>query len=151
MPTTPFLATKKCQGTSFTSIEMFHTLTPRSSRAFEAPTNEMNVEMKGKCWWWMGWQITQPGHETGNAEETGKKKRNTNTNAPSPERANPERAREKTDGRRAQHRPEEGGQKRLKHPTVQGESQTYFGTQRTQTWLRERARGHAWDRGPMGK
>ena len=49
MLTTPFLATKKCQGTSFTSIEMFHTLTPRSSRAFEAPTNEMNVEMKGKC------------------------------------------------------------------------------------------------------
>ena len=111
MPTTPFLATKKCQGTSFTSIEMFDTLAPRSSRAFEAPTNEMNVEMKGK-WRWVDdeWDDKLLNRDTRRGtQKRQEKKGNTNTNARSPERANPERAREKTDGRRAQHRPEEGG------------------------------------------
>ena len=48
----PSPCNKNHEGTSFTSIEMFHTHTPSSSvffrlRLFKAPTSEMKVKIKG--------------------------------------------------------------------------------------------------------
>ena len=63
--------------------------------------------------------ISSPGHETGKAKEE-RKKENANTSTPSPERANPERARNKkrrTDNGPNTDQREGGGRKRLTQPT----------------------------------
>ena len=66
---------------------------------------------------------------------------NTNINTPSPEGANPERAREKKSGRTTgQTQTRGGGADGSAWHNLQGESQTYLGTRRTQTWPREGAR-----------
>ena len=73
----------------------------------------------------------------GNAKEEGTEK--THTNTPGPERANPERAREKKNGgrRTKTKRTAEGGrQKRLNHPN-KAKPNAYLRTRRTQTYLRK--------------
>ena len=69
-------------------------------------------------------------------------RRNTNTNTPSPERANPERAREKkSGGRRTTNQTSGGGggQKRLNKPD-KAKPNAYLSTSRTRTYLERGAR-----------
>ena len=91
-----------------------------------------------------GYEMTNylTGTRDGERKRGKEKRKNANTNTPSPERANPwkGKGKEQADGRRAKHRPEEGGADGSAWHNLQGESQTYLGTRRTQTGPREGAR-----------
>ena len=79
-----------------------------------------------------------PGGERKRREE----RENTNTNTPGPERANPERAREKKSGGRRttnQTKGGGGGQKRLNKPN-RAKPKAYLSTSRTKTYLKGGAR-----------
>ena len=110
------LATKKYQGTSFTSIDMFQTHTARSSRTFQAPTNEMKVKMKG-IWRWDDDENEMTNYLTGTRGGE-RKRRKENKETPTPthlaQSGQPSKSKGKeiADRRRTKHRPEEGGPER---------------------------------------
>ena len=117
---------KKCQGRSFTSFQMFHThaplprgfLRPRRMRwrwNWKEHENEMTMKMR--------WQLLN--RSTRGGTQKGKGKREHQHRHTWPETGNPERARkkEKADGRRAKNQPEEGGADRSAWDNLQGKSQ----------------------------
>ena len=103
-----------------TGIEVLHlfrcfTHTPHRSGETEAPTMRwrwgwQEMKMRWRCKWDESYLTRTPRGERKRREEG----ENTNTNTPGPERANPEKAREKkSGGRRAKtNRPAEGGEDR---------------------------------------
>ena len=156
----PSPCNKNHEGTSFTSIEMFHTHTHAQQqlfflrlRLFKAPTSEMKVKTKGngnEMAMGMRWQTTSPGDETENAKEE-RKRGNTNTNTPSPDLPNPQKGQGKRKSRRmtgqTPTREGGGGRKRLTQPTRREPNLYTAARDRPKPDL---AREHAWDRGPMG-
>ena len=82
----------------------------------------------------MRWQLLNRDTRRGTQKRRGKRE-NTNTNTPSPERANPERAREKKkrtdDGPNSDQR--RGGRTEAPDTTYKARAKTYLGTRRTQT------------------
>ena len=142
----------------YISTDGTHTYTHTYAHTHTRPAAAGQM-MKGK-WKWDDNDIEIPGsccrlsHENemtatyrdarrGTQEKNEKREStNKNTPGPSPERANPEKAREKkkrTDAG-AKHRPEEGAADRSAWHNLQGESQTCLGTRRTQTWPNTGAR-----------
>ena len=97
---------------SFTSIQTFHTHTP-CLRQGGLLANEVKVRMKMgmkmKWKWKRNERLLSRDTRTGTQKK--RERANTHTNTPGPERANPERARDrKSGGRRTRKRQAEGGE-----------------------------------------
>ena len=95
--TKPRTRNEGSSGTSFSSVEMFHTHAPQQrgfwgSDRWDESEGEREMEMR---WRWE-WDDKLLNRDTRRGTQKRKGKReNTNTNTPSPERANPERGKEK--------------------------------------------------------
>ena len=120
-----------------------------------AAANFLRLRQMKWRWRWKGsevtmgmrWQILNRDTRRGTQKRTGKRK-NTNTNTPNPERANPERAREKkkrTDDGPNTNQRRGGGRKRLTQPTRREPKPTSAREGPKPDLERE----HAWDRGPI--
>ena len=140
-------------GWSFTSAQAFHTHThPAVGRVF-------SVQMRWRlgwrgAWGWdeseLRWNEKILNWDTRRGTQKKRERANTNTNTPGPERANPERAREKkSGGRRTRNKTSGGGEDRSAWTNLtQRNLRLYLGTHWTQpTWGGK----NAWNRGPNGE
>ena len=134
---------------SFTSVQTFHTHTLPYAGWSPCKWSEGEDERGMKMRWKWRWHEKILNRDTRRGTQKKRDGANTNTNTPGPERANPERAREKkSGGRRRRNKTSGGGRTEAPEPTYHSETYTYLGTHRTQpTWGGK----NAWNRGPTGE
>ena len=128
---------------------MLHTHTLPKAELFAC--NEGEVRMNGgmKMSWKWKWNERLFSRDTRGTQKK-RERASTHTNTPGPERANPERAREKkSGGRRTRKKTSRGGERtEAPEPTYHSETYAYRGTHRTQpTWGGK----NAWNRGQNGE